>query len=113
MSRCESPAPLASTKAMTSAASDAPVATKPAMMESASQRSRGAPRAGACSVLMSDHPHRTPVGRLLAAGPDEEYDRGRKQEVDAAADPHQQPAKLLVLVRRQTDDARRGHIGRI
>src|ERR1700674_1055282 len=99
-SACASARPLASTKKIISAPVEVPIATKPAMMASDSQRRRKPrPRSSVAAegedcILSSNeilvHPERTPIRGLLATGPREEHDARRQQEKQAATNPHDQ-----------------------
>src|SRR3984893_6532895 len=83
---CASASPLASTKKTINAPVEVPIATKPAMMASDSQRrrrpwarSRGVATAEDCILLANDllvHPEGPPIRGLLAAGPREKHHAG-------------------------------------
>src|SRR2546423_9343667 len=100
MSPFASAAPLAAMYATISAAVEVPMATKPAMIASDSQWRR------TFMIFSSGGSHRSSTGRLLTRGPHKEDDCRRDQEVQAAADPHDESAHLLVLQRGQRRDAR-------
>src|ERR1051325_1993005 len=119
MSPCESAAPLARAYAIISAAVEVPIATKPAMIASDNQRSRSRSRGRRSSVvwvIVSTHPlghARASIGRLFAGRPRKKDHTRRDQEVQAAAHPHDQTAKLLIFNRTQRRDARGSLVRRV